>query len=460
MRLRFPLAIVALLALPAAHPLLRPAVGVASHLLWWVHVLPVSLIVYRYGRRAALTAVVASPLVVLLGERAFGGGYGVAADWTTAWALATALLLTHALMAGFALYARSLAARDRGLFDAANSGVLRLDARGRIRAANPAALRLLRSDWSRLRGKALREVESLAGLPEPAVLAARGWSGGLCVGPAERAHEVFLAATAVHDDDSPGYQVVLVDRTTEVAQEREIERQVRLSTLGEALAGVAHELKNPLQVILAYAEMVQEDRGLPERRRKDLGTIVEQGLRMRDMLQELLGYSRERVDRGAFCIDDLVHRLVVMHRMTRGARIQFVEEVRWTGEVRGSAARVEQILANLLSNAADAVFQQPDQRSGEVRVLVRERAGRVEVRISDDGPGVSATIRDRLFDPFTTTKPVGSGTGLGLAVSRRLAASMDGRLYLDEAVGPGATFVLDLPADARNPGSDVEGAAA
>jgi len=97
---------VALLVVPAAHPLLIPLVGTPSHLLWWAHVLPVALTTYRHGRPGGVASIMGSLVLVLGGERLFGAGYGTAADWQTTLSLATALTLTNVLVAGFALFAR------------------------------------------------------------------------------------------------------------------------------------------------------------------------------------------------------------------------------------------------------------------------------------------------------------------------------------------------------------------
>jgi len=135
--LTFCLAAGALLVAPAAHPLLMPFVGVPSHLLWWVHVLPVALVTYRWGRRGAAIALPVSAVLVIVGELAFGAGYGVSADWATVWALTTALGFTNLLVVSFALYARRTARRYQVLFDAALSGVIRTDGATRVEAANP-----------------------------------------------------------------------------------------------------------------------------------------------------------------------------------------------------------------------------------------------------------------------------------------------------------------------------------
>jgi len=444
------LTVVAPFLAPLAHPLLIPWVGVPSHLLWWTHVLPVAMVSYHAGRRGAVASIAASALFVAAGERLFGAGYGIPADRATVWALTTGVVATHMLVAGFALYARSVTRQYRTLFSVARSGLLHLDALDRVAAANPAALDLLGASWEELSGHQLREVPGLGMLPDAEALTRSPWSGAVCTGAPGAIRELHLSVLAFPDGTSGGHQVFLVNRTTEVVQEKEIERQGRLSALGEALAGVAHELRNPLTVILTYAELGADAPDVPSRVRKDMELIREQAARMRDMVQELLGFSRTRADAGTFDVAAMVHRVLVMQRMAHGASVRFVEDVAWHGHAAGNAARAEQILTNLLSNAADAV----ERGRGEVTTRVEEaQDGRIRVIVRDNGPGVPEEIASRIFEPFLTTKGEGKGTGLGLAISRKLAEGMGGALELaPQEEGSGATFVLTLRSAASRDG--------
>ncbi len=427
--------------LPLAHPLLIPWMGVPSHLLWWAHVLPVAVASYHLGRRGALAGIVVSAVTVALGERLFGSGYGVPATWLTAVTLTTGVSATHVLVAGFALYARSATRRYRTLFSVARSGLLHLDRHGHVIAANPAALELLGVSWATLHRRTLTTVPGLNLLPDIDTLERSPWSGAVCTDAEGAQHHLHLSVLAFPDGDSGGHQVFLVDRTTEVAQEKEIERQGRLSTLGEALAGVAHEIKNPLTVILSYAELGADSPDLPEQAREDLVLIREQAQRIRDMVQELLGFSRTRADSGSFEVVELIRRVLVVQRMAHGSAVRFSAEVTWEGRAAGSAAKAEQILTNLLANAADAV----ERGRGEVTTRVEvDDLGRVRITVRDDGPGVPPDLTERIFEPFLTTKKEGEGTGLGLAISRKLAETMGGSLELDPTPNPGATFVLTL----------------
>ena len=129
--------------------------------------------------------------------------------------------------------------------------------------------------------------------------------------------------------------------------------------------------------------------------------------------------------------------VVGLPRRRRG----IVEKIEWRGEVSLPGGKVEQILVNLLSNAADAV----PPGKGVVEVVLRADGAELVLEVADNGPGVPAHLADRVFDAFVTTKPEGVGTGLGLAISRRLAASMGGSLTAERASLGGAVFILRLP---------------
>lgn len=159
---------------------------------------------------------------------------------------------------------------------------------------------------------------------------------------------------------------------------------------------------------------------------------------MGEIVSELLVFARaeERTR-----LAELVRRLLGIQRIACGRGVVFRERLLWEGEAEVAAAKVEQILTNLLSNAVDAV---PDG-DGEIEVEVRADVDDVLVEVRDDGPGVDAAVAAHVFDAFMTTKPKGEGTGLGLAISRRLARAMGGDLTLVARASSGAAFRLSLP---------------
>lgn len=437
-------AVAILFLVPVVHPLLIPIVGVPSHLLWWVHVLPVALISYHGGRSRAALALAVSALFTLGGERLFGAGYGKPADWSTSLALTIALTLTNLLVAGFALRTRGLARRYQLLFDRAETGILRTGPDGRVLAANREAARMLGSVPHQILGKQLTDLPEWAGIPPLAALEGPdGWEGTLAPEPAKFGEGFRILIAAIRQEEPPGHQVLLVDRTIEAVQEAELERQGRLASLGEALAGVAHELKNPLAVIIGYGALVEQDREDDATELREIVRVMhEQAQRMHQLVQELLGYSRPSASSKHFEVGPFLRRILKMQKVTHRRGVRFVDRVQWDGSVRLSAGRLEQIVTNLLVNAADAVSE---NGGGTVELRAWSCDESLVIEIADDGPGISEELRDKVFLPFVTSKPEGKGTGLGLAISRRLAHSLGGSLTVRSRRSGGTAFVLALP---------------
>jgi len=321
-------------ALPVLHPLLLPLVGVASHLLWWVHVLPVAVLTYRYGKRIGFPSVLVSGMLLVIGERLWGAGFWIPADWMTVLSLATALTFTHLLVAGFALYARRLNSHYQLLFHNATIGILRVDRHGRVLAANPDLLKTFHlGEETRVVGRQLHEIPGVRDLPSPDEIARiRGWTGRVEWEGDAGLQTLHVVAVALEQGDPGGYQILVVDRTMEFVQEAEIERKVRLATLGEGLAGVAHELNNPLTVILAYAQMAETscDGEDPDELRDMLASIEDQARRMRGLIQELLGYSRPSNPDEPVALQLLLCRLLRMERVARrNSSVDWIERIDW-----------------------------------------------------------------------------------------------------------------------------------
>ncbi len=241
-----------------------------------------------------------------------------------------------------------------------------------------------------------------------------------------------------------------------------LDRAERLAAVGRLAAGVAHEVGNPMGALLAFVDLARRDPGLKAESHGYLEKALRQGERVRAILCQLLDYARpqratpEAVDLHALCLETA--SLVTAQRRYAKIAVQVQHEgvppAAWVDP--GGAA---QIVLNLLLNAADAVCTEvPEPR---IRVTVgavpRRRAGegdreRVAVvcTVEDNGPGIAPEDRERIFDPFFSTKPQGEGTGLGLSNAQRLAEEFHGSLTL-AATGNlcGAAFALQLPAASK-----------
>ena len=210
----------------------------------------------------------------------------------------------------------------------------------------------------------------------------------------------------------------------------------KLAGIGRLAAGVAHEINNPLAVILGYTRLLRKkaDGSLAE----DLKVIEEETVRARDIVEGLLDLSRplpasrEQVDLREIC-DEVVARL---REATGAGRAHILVEGR--GSILGNPSKLRQVLANLVRNGTEAAGP-----GGKVTVRVSEEPSSIRVEVDDTGPGIDEAAAARLFEPFFTTKD--RGTGLGLAVSRAVARAHGGDVAGETLAGGGARFTLRLP---------------
>ncbi|HET7875990.1 MAG TPA: GAF domain-containing protein, partial [Methylomirabilota bacterium] len=228
----------------------------------------------------------------------------------------------------------------------------------------------------------------------------------------------------------------------------------KLSAVGRLVSGVAHELNNPLSVVIGYGQLLMS-REVPPDIRRPLELMVAQGDRMARIVQSLLLFSRQRQpERGAVDIREMIEQTVAL-RLTQlalsGIRVErtFADGL---PPVEGDAHQLQQVILNLLLNAEQAILGsgEPQARVGDkIRIGAAVRAeadGRwVVIEMEDNGPGIPRDALPRIFDPFFTTKKMGEGTGLGLSVSYGILRQHGGRLSCESA--PGRTlFTLTLPA--------------
>jgi signal transduction histidine kinase len=238
-----------------------------------------------------------------------------------------------------------------------------------------------------------------------------------------------------------------------LAKLRETQAQLvqagKMSALGQLVSGVAHELNNPLSVIIGYGQLLIS-RGVPEAFRRPVELMVQQGDRMSKIVRNLLYFARQRPpEHGAVDLNQVIEQTLAL-RANQLALSRVAVEHDFAPDlppVTGDAQQLQQVFLNLLLNAEQAIGA--DGRDGRIAFRTRFVAGVVRAEVVDNGPGISPEILPRVFEPFFTTKEVGVGTGLGLSVSYGIVQEHGGRLSVESA--PGHTvFTLELPGGAES----------
>jgi len=227
----------------------------------------------------------------------------------------------------------------------------------------------------------------------------------------------------------------------------------RLATIGQLAAGVAHELNEPLGNILGFAQLARKQPGLPKQVAEDLGKIVATCLHARQIIHNLMLFSRQMPPRKAQVnLNAVVEEGLVLlePRCVRNG----IEVVRHLSpglpEITADASQLRQVFVNLVVNAIHAM-----PGGGTLGVSTRTSDNRVVLTVRDNGIGMSEEVLKEIFIPFFTTKDVNEGTGLGLPVVHGIVTSHGGVIRVDSAPGRGARFDVDLPLTAGEAGREV-----
>jgi signal transduction histidine kinase len=217
----------------------------------------------------------------------------------------------------------------------------------------------------------------------------------------------------------------------------------RLAALGFMVAGVCHEVTNPLTSLHSIVQILRAERQpSQELLDKGLNNIAVNVKRILDISRRLVTFSRVGDEpRARFAVDEAVEEaLYVVRHEGLMQRVELQRQADAGAVVFGSIGQAREIFLNLLVNAVQAM----DGR-GTLQVATRRTGASVEVTVADSGPGVPEALRLRIFEPFFTTKGDARGTGLGLAISNEIALEHGGSIELREATGRGAAFCVVLP---------------
>jgi signal transduction histidine kinase len=258
-----------------------------------------------------------------------------------------------------------------------------------------------------------------------------------------------MTSHLVREEQALRRKVTEVEEATERlrAAQDTVVRSERLASVGRLAAGLAHEIGNPISAILGLQDLLLDGELDPAEQRDFLQRMKRETTRVHRILRDLLDFARPAEARPEpEAPGDVAAALADTLALVRPQKN--LRDLHLADEVKGLLPRVRlgheqlvQLLLNLVMNAADACGER-----GTVSVVVEPTPRGARITVTDDGPGVAPEVRSRLFEPFVTTKEVGKGTGLGLAVSRGLVEAGGGTIELDQSYAGGARFVIELPA--------------
>jgi signal transduction histidine kinase len=235
----------------------------------------------------------------------------------------------------------------------------------------------------------------------------------------------------------------------DIEQRRLMQKQMaqadKLASIGELSSGIAHEINNPLGIILGYTQLLLRGEEPRSDRFNDLKTIEKHVISCKAIVEDLLNFARTSSPQKEYfdihaVIDDVIG-FVRRHSNLENIQIKtvFVPDL---PPLLMDEKKIKQVLINLLMNAIHAVA-----RKGTITIStgLNESANRITVEVSDTGHGIEKENLLRIFDPFFTTKPTGEGTGLGLSVSYGIVKGHGGNITVKSELGQGAAFTLSLP---------------
>ncbi len=254
-----------------------------------------------------------------------------------------------------------------------------------------------------------------------------------------------------HTTDEDTLLVLSLDDVTEWRQAQErIQETSRLISLGELIAGVAHEINNPLTSIMGFAQLIME-RGPEEPSRQEMMEIIfSEAQRVSKVVHNLLSFSRQyKAEKAPVDVPSIVERVLALKAYE--LRVSNVEvETQFPPDLPMAYAdehHLEQVFLNIVTNAEQAMTEA--HHKGRLTVVGQQAQGVVRVSFFDTGPGIHSHNLKTIFKPFFTTKAPGQGTGLGLSICKTLVQEQGGRIWADSELGKGAVFHVEIPGHQR-----------
>ena len=267
-----------------------------------------------------------------------------------------------------------------------------------------------------------------------------------------RTGERTYAVTAVPISSTDRSAVVLLfdDQTERRRLQDQLIQSEKMSAIGQLIAGIAHDLNNPLASVVGFADFLTELPNVPPNIREPLTVVREEAERASSIVRNLLGFARKQEhQRRPTALKPLLDAtFVLLRNQLMAQRVEAQVEIEPELPMPDiDPNQIQQVFVNLINNAAQAIAS--TGRPGSILVRARRWMDGVAIDVIDDGPGMSELLAGQVFEPFFTTKAEGEGTGLGLSISQGIVKEHGGRIMLSTEEGRGSTFTVQLPLSTR-----------
>ena len=326
--------------------------------------------------------------------------------------------------------------------DAISQAICIVDAHGTVRRANRVFAELIQT-----------AVTAIPGRPWIGLLPPQ-WSDPVARAIAEptastaeiRAGDRTLLLTAIPMADPGAAVLVFEDQTDRRRLQEQLIQSEKMSAIGQLIAGVAHDLNNPLASVVGFSDFLAEAGGIPPSLQEPLQVIRQEAERAATIVKNLLSFARRQEgERTPLPVRVLLDStLALLRNQLMADKVEATLEVEpGLPDIEVSANQIKQVFVNIINNACQAIAS--DAPSGRIWITAKRVHDSVAVSVTDSGPGMPEEIASRVFEPFFTTKPEGAGTGLGLSISQGIVKEHGGRITLETPPGGGATFTVELP---------------
>jgi two-component system NtrC family sensor kinase len=325
--------------------------------------------------------------------------------------------------------------------DAINQAICIIDEQGVVRRANRVFADLVQVQvtaipgrpWISLLPPAWAAVVSQA-LAEP---------GAHEIRTGDRVYTVNVVRMEGSDDEAA--VLSFEDHTEKRRLQDQLIQSEKMSAIGQLIAGIAHDLNNPLASVVGFADFLAESGDVPPALAEPLRVIRQEAERAATIVKNLLSFARRQEgERLAQPIQPVLESVLALLRnelMALNVEVSLTVED-GIPEIEINPNQIKQVFVNLLSNAAQAIAA--SRKPGRISISAKRWLDGVAVSVADDGPGIPEELLPRVFEPFFTTKTQGEGTGLGLSICQGIVKEHGGRITLESSPGAGATFTVEL----------------